>query len=81
MPFDAGVVVHNIATVFAIYEAVYFKKPLYERIVTVTGRCLENPKNLLVRIGTPIKELINFCGPLKEDPAKIILDDGYCPVY
>jgi electron transport complex protein RnfC len=73
LPFDAGVVVHNIATVFAIYEAVYFKKPLYERIVTVTGRCLENPKNLLVRIGTPIKELINFCGPLKEDPAKIIL--------
>ena len=73
LPFDAGVMVHNIGTVFAIYEAVYLSKPLYERVVTVTGRCLENPKNLLVRIGTPIKELIDFCGPLKEDPAKIII--------
>jgi electron transport complex protein RnfC len=73
LPFDAGVVVHNIGTVFAIYEAVYLDKPLYERVVTVTGRCLENPKNLLVRIGVSIKELIDFCGPLKEDPAKIII--------
>ncbi len=73
LPFDIGVVVHNIGTVFAIYEAVYLNKPLYERVVTVTGRCLENPKNLLARIGTPIKELIDSCGPLKEEPAKIII--------
>ncbi|MFA5287109.1 MAG: electron transport complex subunit RsxC [Candidatus Omnitrophota bacterium] len=73
LPFDAGVVVYNVGTVFAIYEAAYLNKPLYERIVTVTGRCLENPKNLLVRIGTPIRELIDFCGPLKEEPAKIII--------
>jgi len=73
LPFDIGVVVHNIGTVFAIYEAVYLNKPLYERVVTVTGSCLVNPKNLLVRIGTPISELIDFCGPLKEEPAKIIM--------
>jgi Na+-translocating ferredoxin:NAD+ oxidoreductase subunit C len=73
LPFDIGVVVHNVATIFAIYEAVYKNKPLYERIVTVTGSCLSNPKNLLARIGTPIKELIDFCGPLKEEPAKIII--------
>jgi len=73
LPFDIGVVVHNVATAFAIYEAVYKGKPLYERVVTVTGSCLSNPKNLLVRIGTPIRELINSCGPLKEEPAKIIL--------
>ena len=73
LPFDIGVVVHNAATVFAIYEAVYLNKPLYERVVTVTGSLLSNPKNLLVRIGTPIKELIEFCGPLKEQPAKIII--------
>ena len=73
LPFDTGVVVHNIGTIFAIYEAVYLNKPLYERVVTVSGRCLENPKNLLVRIGIPIKELIDFCGPLKEGPAKIII--------
>jgi electron transport complex protein RnfC len=73
LPFDVGVVVNNVATVYAIYEAVYFSKPLYERVVTVTGSCLSNPKNLLVCIGTPIRELINFCGPLKEEPAKIII--------
>ncbi|MFY9402388.1 MAG: electron transport complex subunit RsxC [Candidatus Omnitrophota bacterium] len=73
LPFDIGVVVHNVATVFAIYEAVYLNKPLYERVVTVTGAILSNPKNLLVRIGTPIKELINYCAPLKENPSKIII--------
>lgn len=73
IPFDIGVVVQNVATVFAIYEAVYFNKPLYERVVTVTGSCLSNPKNLLVRVGTPIKHLIDFCGPLVDEPAKIII--------
>jgi len=69
---DAGACVHNVGTAFAVYEAVYFGKPLYERVVTVTGSCLANPKNLLVRIGTPIKDLIDLCGPLKKEPAKII---------
>jgi len=73
LPFDVGVVVQNVATVLAVYEAVYQNKPLYERVVTVTGSCISNPKNLLVRIGTPIKELINYCGPLKEEPVKIII--------
>jgi Na+-translocating ferredoxin:NAD+ oxidoreductase subunit C len=73
LPFEVGVNVQNVSTVFAIYEAVYTGKPLYERVVTVTGSCLTNPKNLLCRIGTPIKELIRYCGPLKEQPAKIIV--------
>jgi len=73
LPFDIGVVVHNVATCLAIYEAVYLNKPLYERVVTVTGSRLSNPKNLLVRIGTPIKELMDFCGPLKEEPTKIVI--------
>ncbi len=72
LPFDIGVVVQNVSTLYAIYEAVYKNKPLYERVVTVTGSCLNNPKNILVRLGTPIKELMDFCG-LKEDPAKIII--------
>jgi electron transport complex protein RnfC len=72
LPFDIGVVVQNVATVFAIYEAVYKNKPLYERVVSVSGSCVSNPKNLLARIGTPIEELINFCG-VKEEPAKIII--------
>lgn len=73
LPFDIGVLVQNVATVNAIYEAVYLGKPLIERIVTVAGSCLENPANLLVRVGTPIKELIEFCGPLREPAAKIIM--------
>ena len=72
LPFDVGVVVHNVGTIYAIYEAVYLGKPLYERVVTVTGSCIKNTKNLLVRIGTPIKELIAYCG-LQEEPAKIII--------
>lgn len=73
LPFDIGIVVQNVSTVFAVYEAVYLGKPLYERVVTVSGSCLSHPKNLLARLGTPIKELIRECGPLKEEPAKIII--------
>ncbi|HTY44594.1 MAG TPA: electron transport complex subunit RsxC [Patescibacteria group bacterium] len=73
LPFDVGVVVHNVATLLAVYEAVYLDKPLYERVVTVAGSSLSSPRNLLVRIGTPIKELIDHCGPPKEEPAKIIV--------
>ena len=72
LPFEIGVVVHNVATVHAIYEALYFGKPLYERVVTVTGSCVGQPKNLLARVGTPVRELIAACGPLKEAPAKIV---------
>lgn len=73
LPFDVGCVVHNIGTVFAIYEAVYMNKPLYERVVTITGNCLKNPKNLLVRIGTPLRDLITECGSLIEEPSKVII--------
>ncbi|RJP29643.1 MAG: electron transport complex subunit RsxC [Candidatus Omnitrophota bacterium] len=72
LPFDIGVVVHNVATVYAIYEAVYLNKPLYERVVTITGDCIASPKNLLVRIGTPIRDLVDFCGGFKKEPSKII---------
>lgn len=72
LPFEVGVVVHNVATVFAIYEAIYKNKPLYERTVTLSGDCLVSPRNLMARIGTPIKELIDYCSPLKQEPRKII---------
>ncbi len=73
LPFEVGVVVHNVATAFAIFEAVYKNKPLYERIVTVTGDIFENPGNFKVRIGTPIKDLISIAGPLKKEIKKIIM--------
>lgn len=73
LPFDIGVVVQNVATVYAIYEAVYLRKPLYERVVTVSGPCLANPKNLLARIGTRVCDLIEQCGPLIKEPKKIVM--------
>ena len=71
-PFDMGALAHNAATIYAIYEAVYSGKPLYERVITVAGDCLEKPANLLARIGTTIRDLIGECGPLKEEPKKIV---------
>jgi len=73
LPFDIGVVVHNVATVYAVYEAVYSGKPLYERVVTVAGPCLANPKNLLVRLGTRVLDLVQRCGPLVKEPRKIVM--------
>lgn len=72
LPMDVGVVVQNVGTAFAIYEAVRFGKPLIERIVTVTGKGIKEPKNLLVRIGTLISQLIEECGGMKEGETKVI---------
>ena len=72
LPIDTGVVVQNVGTAFAVYQAVYKNKPLIERVVTVTGKNLSKPSNLLVRIGTPITSLIEYCGGIPDDTAKII---------
>ncbi|MDD4663055.1 MAG: electron transport complex subunit RsxC [Caldisericia bacterium] len=72
LPFDIGVVVQNVATVIAIFEAVYFKKPLIDRVLTVTGYGIKEPKNLRVKIGTPVQELITFCQGNTENPGKVI---------
>ena len=72
LPIDVGVVVQNVGTALAVYEAVQKNKPLFERVVTVTGKSLDKPSNLRVRIGTPISALIDFCGGLPEDTGKII---------
>jgi len=73
LPFDVGVVVSNVGTAYSIFEAVHRGKPLYERIVTVTGTCIENPANLKVRIGTRFSELIEFCGKSQTAIGKIIM--------
>lgn len=73
LPMDVGVVVSNVSSAIAIHNAVYENKPLYERIVTLTGHALKDPRNLLVRNGTPIAELIEQAGGFKEEPGKIIM--------
>jgi len=72
LPMDIGCIVHNVGTAFSVYEAVAFQKPLIERIVTVTGSAVREPKNLLVRIGTPFHHVIGFCGGLASERIKII---------
>jgi len=73
LPSDVGVIVHNVGTAVAIAEAVKLGKPLIERVVTVTGSGIKEPKNLLVRIGTTFAEIVAQCGGLTEDAAKIIM--------
>jgi electron transport complex protein RnfC len=72
IPINVGAVVQNVGTAFAIYEAVMKNKPLIDRIITVTGKSVKNPSNLLARLGTPFQQLIDECGGLPEDTGKII---------
>lgn len=72
LPADVGVIVHNVGTTFAIYEAVQKNKPLVERVVTVTGKDVKQPSNFWVRIGTPVIELITAAGGLPESTGKVV---------
>ena len=73
LPSDVSVIVNNIGTAFAVYEAIFYDKPLIERVVTVTGDGIKNPGNLLARIGTPVRDLIKECGGYKTGVSKIIM--------
>ena len=72
LPMDVGAVVQNVGTALAIYEAARYGKPLIERVVTVTGEGIKEPKNLMARVGTKISELIDECGGFKDDVAKVV---------
>jgi len=73
LPMDAGCVVHNVGTVLAIYEAVYFSKPLIERVITVTGSCVKEPMNITVRVGTLFRDLIEASGGFVKEPRKAVV--------
>lgn len=72
LPADVGCIVHNVDTIYAIYNAVYNGKPLIERIVTITGDAVRTPKNFQIRIGTSFRELIDAAGGFTTEPEKII---------
>ncbi len=72
LPLDVGVVVINVGTVFAIYEALKYGKPLIERAVSVTGEGIKRPRNLISRVGTLGSDLIDYCGGLTENTKKLI---------
>ena len=72
IPVNVGAIVQNVGTAFAVYEAVMKHKPLFERYTTVTGKKLQNPGNFLVRMGTPMKDLIEACGGMPEGDNKLL---------
>ena len=72
LPMDVGCVVQNVGTALSIYEAARYGKPLIERVVTVTGEGIKEPKNMMVRIGTKISDLIEECGGFAGEAAKVV---------
>ncbi|MGD8539063.1 MAG: electron transport complex subunit RsxC [Candidatus Aminicenantes bacterium] len=75
LPFDVGVVVQNVGTAKAIWDAVSSGKPLYERVLTAAGEGIREPKNLMVRIGTPFQSVLDFCGGI-DDSTNILIMGG-----
>jgi len=73
LPMDVGVVVQNVGTVYSIWEAVTKSKPLIERVITVTGRGIKNPSNVIVRIGTQIRDVVNECGGYSGHVGRLIM--------
>lgn len=69
---DVGCFLTNVGTTLAFYEAVMKGKPSYERVITVSGSGIKEPKNVMVKIGTPVGDIIDFCGGLKEDYVEIV---------
>ncbi len=76
LPFDVGAAVQNVGTAFAVFEAVARRKPLIERVLTVSGDGVPEAKNLRVRIGTPFSEVIGFCGGAAADGTRKIVMGG-----
>ncbi len=73
LPSDIGVVVLNVDTIWAIADVINKGLPLIHRVVTLSGGAVKNPKNYIVPLGTPIKNIIEASGGFLEQPAKILL--------
>lgn len=72
LPIEVGAVVDNVATIYAVYEAIQKNKPLISRVMTVTGASVARPGNYNVRFGTPLTQVVNLAGGIPEDTGKII---------
>lgn len=72
LPIEVGAVVDNVATIYAVYEAVQKNKPLISRVMTVTGKSMTKPGNYSVRFGTPLSDVVALAGGMPEDTGKII---------
>jgi len=72
LPLEVGAVVQNVATAYAVYEAVQKNKPLFERIITITGKSMMQQSNFWVRLGTPLANVVNQAGGIPDDTGKIV---------
>ncbi|NDP20575.1 MAG: electron transport complex subunit RsxC [Paludibacter sp.] len=72
LPIEVGAVVQNVGTTFAVYEAVQKNKPLFERVITITGKSSKNPGNYLVRLGTMLSEVVDQAGGVPANTGKIV---------
>ena len=76
LPLEKGIVVNNISTIYAIYEALKYNKPIIERIVTFTGEMLKSPQNVYVKVGTSVRDVIEFIGGYKRNKDVVIIAGG-----
>ncbi|MCR5132189.1 MAG: electron transport complex subunit RsxC [Prevotella sp.] len=76
IPVNVGAIVQNVGTAFAVYQAVMKNKPLFERYTTVSGKKIQKPGNFLVRMGTPMSQLIDLCGGMPENEDNKVLAGG-----
>lgn len=72
LPMDVGCVVQNVGTCYAAFQAVRFGRPLIERVVTVAGDGIKEPRNLLVRLGTTVQDIVGHCGGYTNVPRQIL---------
>jgi electron transport complex protein RnfC len=72
LPIEVGVLVQNVATAVAVHDAVRFRRPLLDRVLTVTGPGIKHPCNLRVPIGTLIGEIVVQCGGISDDTTRVI---------
>ena len=72
LPLDVGAVVCNLGSCYAMYEAAVYHKPLIERVITVSGESINEPKNLIAPIGTKFSDLIAYCGGEKDDAVSMV---------
>ncbi len=80
LPMDAGVIVQNVGTLFALRKAVLFNKPLFSRYVTISGNAIRKPGNYKIRIGTRIADIVDECGGLTEQPTRIVMGGPLCGI-
>ncbi len=73
LPLDVGVVIQNIGTVIAVYDAVVKGEPQITAAMTVSGKGINNPKNIVARVGTPLSDIIEYCGGVKETAVKVVV--------